>query len=272
MKAIYNSWVLPLKKIGLEIQNRAFCYGDGLFETIVTGPERINLLPYHTDRLTRACKILNIEIPSDIQRLEKMIGELISVNELSGDVRAKIQIWRKPGGLYEPEESTSSYLLTVSPTDYPFYSSIDQIGVSKNAKLVYHQLSFAKTISALPYVMAGMEKKERGMDELIITNGEGKVAECISSNLFWLKDAQLCTPSLKTGCVAGTMRAYLLETLSNQGQKLLETKVAPGELKVADSVFLTNAAGIRWVRQFEDKAYANPAEYIQPLIKQPLQP
>lgn len=272
MKAIYNSRVLPLEKIGLEIHNRAFCYGDGLFETIVTGPERINMVRYHVDRLTRASRILNIEIPFDAQLLEKMIAQLISANELAGNVRLRLQLWRNPGGLYEPEQGTSSFLLTASPSQYSFYGSIDQIGISKNARVVHHPLSFAKTMSALPYVMAGMEKKETGMDELIITNGQDVVAECIYSNLFWLKNGTFYTPSLKTGCIAGTMRAYLLETLADQGQKLLEVEARPRELKEADSVFLTNAAGIRWVRQFEDIAYADPADSVQSLIKLPRQP
>jgi len=270
MKAIYNSRILPLEKISLEIHNRAFCYGDGLFETIVTGPERISLTHYHMARLTKASALLHIQIPFEAELLEKMMEQLKKVNKTEGECRFRLQVWRSSGGLYEPIQNSSEFLLTCDATSYPFYGSIDSLGISKNAKVTHHKLSFAKTMSAMIYVVAGLERKQTDYDDLIITNGQDQVAESISSNIFWLKDDIVYTPALASGCVEGTMRCFLIESLSEQGRSVEEVMASKEVLTDADAIFLSNAAGIRWVKQFEGKKYENPAEYLRSHITPPL--
>ena len=269
MKAIYNSRILPLEEINLEIHNRAFCYGDGLFETIVTGPDRINLTHYHTARLAKACALLHIEIPIDAQMLGKMMKELRKANQVKGNCRFRLQVWRDSGGLYEPLNTSASYLLTCDATTYPFYGSIDCLGVSENARVTYHQLSFAKTMSAMPYVVAGLERKQSAYDDLIITNEKGDLAEAIVSNLFCMKDGKFYTPHSASGCIEGTMRAYLLEKMKDQAEQV---NLSIDDLKNADAIFLTNAAGIRWVKEFQGKGHQNPGEHLQPYFTQLLQP
>lgn len=269
MKAIYNSRVLPLEKIGLENHNRAFCYGDGLFETIVTGPERINLTHYHMARLAKACALLHIEISFDAQLLEKMMEQLRIENQIGGDCRFRLQVWRSSGGLYEPLEKGCEFLLTAEATSYPFYGSIDLLGISEKAKVTHYELSFAKTMSSMPYVVAGLERRHSEFDDLIITNEQGEIAEAIVSNIFWITDDQWYTPALSTGCIQGTMREYLMDRPNNQVSMVHANTEA---LREADSIFLTNAAGIRWVRKFDRQTYQDPAGYIQPYFTQPQLP
>ena len=259
MKAIYNSRILPIEKIGLETHNRAFCYGDGLFETIVTGPDRINLVPLHAARLTKACSILDIEIPFDGKLLAQMLNELKVANALTGQLRFRVQLWREPGGLYQPEKQKAQYLITVSPTDRPFYSSIAQLGVSHRTHVCHHVLSFAKTMSAMPYVLAGLERKGSGYDDLVITDSQGHIAECIVSNIFWTKGGKVYTPSTATGCVDGVMRQYLIAQFTKVGKVVEEVMASANVLEEADAVFLTNASGVQWVTAFgEHKQYVKP--------------
>jgi len=143
MKAIYNSRALPLEKISLEISNRAFCYGDGLFETIVTGPERINLTHYHMARLVKACALLHIEISFDAQLLENMMDDFRVATEIDGDARFRLQVWRQSGGLSEPHFHEASFLLTCDTAYYPFYSHPARIRLTPNPPLAHHPLSLS---------------------------------------------------------------------------------------------------------------------------------
>lgn len=264
MKAIYNSRILPEEEIDLHIRNRAFCYGDGLFETIVTGPERINLLPLHIARLSQACATLNLEIPFNEQELEKEIGQLKTANELTGQLRIRVQVWREEGGLYEPCQNGSAYLITMAQNISPFYSNIRRLSVSQKAKLSWHALSFAKTMSALPYVLAGLERRQNSYDDLIICDGQGNMAECVASNIFWVKDKEVYTPDLSSGCVSGTMRQYLISRLERAGMAVQEVMQTPEQLSEADHLFLSNASGIQWVQSFEDKTrYSDPRSLLE---------
>ncbi|MCE7993218.1 MAG: aminotransferase class IV [Roseivirga sp.] len=263
MKAIYNSRILPEEEIDLHIRNRAFCYGDGLFETIVTGPDRINLLALHIARLSKACAVLNLVIPFNQQELEEQIDQLKTANELTGQLRILIQVWREEGGLYQPSENQSAYLITIAKSNSPFYSGIERLSVSAQAKLNWHALSFAKTMSALPYVLAGVERGQRSSDDLIICDGQGNIAECVASNIFWVKDKEVYTPDLNSGCVNGTMRQHLISQLKVADLQVHEVMQSPEQLHAADHVFLSNTSGIQWVQQFEDKTlYSDPKDLL----------
>ena len=62
-----------------------------------------------------------------------------------------------------------------------------RIGLCTSAKLVHDSLSSLKTISALPYVKAGIEKNEQGWDDALLMNAQNAVSESIASNLFLVK-------------------------------------------------------------------------------------
>ena len=69
------------------------------------------------------------------------------------------------------------------------------------------------------------------------------------ANLFWTKDGKLFTPSLRTGCLAGTTREYILENIECK-----EVEVGIDEINRADSIFLTSAGlGIARVGEFDGK-------------------
>ncbi len=273
MKAIYNSRVLPEEEIELQFRNRAFCYGDGLFETIVTGPDRINLLPYHIARLTDGCKALDLQIPFEQRQLEQLLKSLETANNLTGEIRFRIQLWRQAGGLYEPTQQQCDYLITAVESTSPFYSMAGSLSVSQKAKLGWHALSFAKTMSALPYVLAGLERKQSTYDELILTDGMGNIAECVASNIFWVKDESVFTPKLQSGCVRGTMRDFIISQFAQAEMPVLEVMEPLASLLEADQVFISNASGIKWISRFEDKAdFSDPKTLLQRVAILPQQP
>tara|TARA_R110001592_G_scaffold86428_5_gene254953 strand:+ start:293 stop:1099 length:807 start_codon:yes stop_codon:yes gene_type:complete len=268
MKAIFNSRLIEIDSIKLDTKNRAFCYGDGLFETIVTGPNRINLTDFHLERLIRACKVLDLDPPLfSFQDLNDMISQLADINQLNGDLRIRLQVWREDGGLYTPQQSVCSFMLQVAETSKPAFTEGGSIGISTTSKVSHTAISFAKTMSALPYVLAGIEMQQKKLDEIILLDALGNLAETHSSNLFWIVGDEIFTPSFKTGCIEGIMRRLILETL-----EVTEVMAKPERLLQADSIFTSNASGIRHFTSFENKRYLNPNEKLKEVIKllQPL--
>ena len=224
---------------------------------------RINFIPLHIARLTRACALLKITLPFDETSLNQQITSLKRANSLVGQTRVRVQLWRNSGGLYTPDKSTASYLITATVSNRPFYSSINQLSVSHNAHVGWHALSFAKTMSAMPYVLAGLEKKEGPYEDLIITDHQKHIAECIASNIFWSHQGQVFTPALTTGCVNGTMRQHLITKLIEAKINVHEVTEPLSSLLKAESVFTCNASGIAWVQKFEDQvSYTNPESLL----------
>lgn len=268
MKAIFNSRLVEIDSLTLNPKNRAFCYGDGLFETIVTGPNRINLTGFHFERLTRACKIFDLDpLPFSSQDLKEMISQLTDINKLNSITRARIQVWREDGGLYSPERSTSSFLLQVAETTKSAFEKRGEIDISVSSKTCYTAISFAKTMSALPYVLAGIEMRQKKIDEIILLDSQGNLAETHSSNLYWIENGMIFTPSLQTGCIEGVMRRFILEAL-----EVKEVMVGPEVLKRAESIFTSNASGICYFSSYGNTKYKSPEKELKKVLRllQPL--
>jgi branched-chain amino acid aminotransferase len=104
-------------------------------------------------------------------------------------------------------------------------------------------------------VLAARYARREGFDEGLIWNGES-VAEASSSNVFIIKEQQLITPPLSSGCLSGVMRKYLLAHASTCGLDPVEKKISANELLEADGMLLTNVIqGIRWVKKYREREY-----------------
>jgi len=72
-------------------------------------------------------------------------------------------------------------------------------------------LAGLKTTSYAENVVALAEAKRRGGTEAIFANLAGHLCEGTGSNVFYVVDGELRTPSLASGCLAGVTRALILE-------------------------------------------------------------
>lgn len=274
MKAIFNSRIIDTSKPLIPSSNRAFCYGDGLFETIVTGPDRIDLIGSHLGRMERGCQVLGMDFPAVLteEYLRESIDQLVAENGIKGSIRTKLMVWRNEGGLYAPEESSSNYLLECKPATKRFFRSAEEIGVSEVYHTHWSPISFAKTMNALNYVLAGKEMTSKGWDDIILTDYQGHISESHIANAFWITDGQLYTPPLSTGCIEGVMRQTIVKIATDLGLPVTEKHGSANELKHAQSIFSTNASGISWFKKFNGVFLDSPEAILSPILKQLLRP
>lgn len=93
-----------------------------------------------------------------------------------------------------------------------------------------------KSCNYLENILALEEAKSKGFDEAIRLNERGEITSACMANIFWIKSSEIFTPSLKTGCLAGTTREFILEN-----QEVSEVKESLKTLEDADAIFLTSA-------------------------------
>jgi branched-chain amino acid aminotransferase len=106
--------------------------------------------------------------------------------------------------------------------------------------------------------LAALYTKEKKLNDCLVLNSNGNIADSTIANVFIIKDGVVFTPSLSEGCISGVMRRFLIEKLRSTDFELREEALAIKNLEEADEVFLTNAIkGIRWVKQFRYKIYPN---------------
>lgn len=255
MEVIYNGQGISEKEMKLSFQDRAFQYGDGLFETIILKNGNIRFLPYHLDRLGNGMNILGYEPAAHLSltRLREYILHLVQINRAEENARIKLQVWRGWGGLYAPENNKANFLISAIavPPQKPLH--LNKVSFSQNVKLSHTLTSSLKTINCLPYILAGLEKKERVLDEIILLDQQGHIAECGAANIFWIKNGVFYTPSLKTGCVAGVMRRHILERCREKAIQVIETTSPKEELLKAEAAFTCNVAGLNMIKSIDHK-------------------
>jgi 4-amino-4-deoxychorismate lyase len=249
---ILNGTVLPNQEFTITTNNRAFSYGDGLFETIVVKNGLVLYLNDHFKRISEGLSILAIHSPfkKGADEFASIVYEVLA-NHTIKDARVKLQVWRKQGGYVTPESYDADYLIAITELK-PAIPIKEKALVSEQIKLTPSVLSPYKTLNFLPYILAGIEKKKRNCDEIILTNTDGYVAEASSSNLFWTKDNTLYTPSTDTGCIHGIMRKQILNFCKQEGIVIREGFFLAKELETADSIFTSNVTGLSLIEKLND--------------------
>lgn len=256
MFLVYNSDILAETDFQIFANDRAFRYGDGLFETVRYERNRIQFWPDHFARLTVGMKALHLNMPSGLTEItvHQLITDLLVANQLTDQpARIKIQVWRQTGGLYTPTTNRANILITAQPGRPFAITERANVGIYEAVRLTYSPFSGVKTLNSLPYVMAGIAKQERGLDDVILLHDgpDGYLAECQASNLFWFDEGVLFTPSVETGCVNGVMRQHILQKAAAVGQPINVGFHKPQILSFAEAVFACNVSGIQWIRAVE---------------------
>ena len=259
----YNGSLIPSLSAPLEIHNRGFQYGDGIFETIIIENGVIRFFDEHWERLLNGVQLLKLELSFDKSKLLEMIQQLQLENKLlHKNVRAKLLVWRKAGGLYMPLESQSEFCLVMQDFQRKSVQYFSKVEISNRVQLYKSQWSHMKTISAFPYIMAGIEKNERQLEELILLNQDGFIAEASASNIYFFDVGKkiLYTPSLESACINGVSRRFLFKNAVTKNIKVEEVMWQVADIKANFLVFAINVAGLNQITNIGSMQFEkNPA-------------
>ena len=255
---IFNQQILRKEGFQIPIANRAFLYGDGLFESVKIINGKPFNLDVHLKRLFSAALLLHLEINVSRNDFQDDIEILIKENNIKKGGNLKILVFREEGGKYLPENNQASSLIMSETSDKNSFSLNKkglELGLFKTQLKPMNKLSNYKTISALQSVICSLDARQKGKDDCLMFNTENRIIESANSNIFYVKNNIIFTPQLREGCVDGTMRNCIL-SLKDLDYKIVENEVKIGDILEAEEVFLTNAIeGVRWVSYIKEQQF-----------------
>lgn len=261
MKVNYNGELIDAADAQFGIENRAFRYGDGLFETIRFQNGKLLFWEDHYYRMMGGMCLLRMDIPIhwNMEYIEEELMSLVEANGATPAMRVRLSVFRNDGGLYTPEDRGGQFIAECVALEEETYQWSDEqmeIDVFYDHRKGVSDISNAKTTNCLIYTLAGIYRKENALDDAILINVDNKLLESVSSNLFLIKDDVLLTPPLSDGCVEGVMRKQIIKLAEEMGKKLEEKSLTSFDMTKADEVFLTNViTGIRPVTNYKKKEY-----------------
>ncbi|MCJ8163555.1 aminotransferase class IV [Pontibacter sp. E15-1] len=243
---LYNNQFIPEEELRLPLSNRAFQYHDGFFETVMVRNGQVSFWEAHLERIREAARALQLELPALLfsNAFTDRLLALAHGQQAVHAARIKLKIWRKGGGLYTPETNQVDWLATAQPASLPD-TRLLEVGVCQQIHTLPSPFSHFKGPNAPLYVLAGLEKKARRMDDMLLLDKNGAVSELISANVWWIKDEVLYTPPLETGCVNGVLRRSIFRWCATRQAPVSEQMAGTDALLEADTVFASNVTGIK---------------------------
>ena len=245
-------------------QNRAFLYGDAVFETVKIVNSKILFLEDHYFRLMSSMRVIRMEIPMDftMEYFEEQILALARSKELEFSARARITVYRNDGGYYLPLDNTVSFLVNVENLDNTLYSISQKeyiVDLYTDFYVTRQLLSSIKTTNKIINITGSIFANENALDNCLLLNDSKNVVEALQGNIFMLKGNTLITPPVSEGCLNGVMRKQILSLARKiEHIDIVEQAISPFDLQKSDELFITNVIkGIQPITRYRKKEFAS---------------
>jgi branched-chain amino acid aminotransferase len=243
-------------------QNRAFLYGDAVFETVKIVNSKILFLEDHYFRLMSSMRVVRMEIPMNftMEYFEEQLLSLVIDTAFSNSCRARITVFRNDGGYYLPQTNTVSFLIHVVSLEdalYSFPQKEYEVDLFKDFYVTKQLLSSIKTTNRMLNIAASIFASENGFDNCLLLNDSKNVVEAIQGNVFMILGNKLITPPVSEGCLNGVMRKQILEIAKKIASlEVVEEVISPFDLQKADELFVTNVIkGIQPITKYRKKDF-----------------
>ncbi len=229
----------------VDLQDRAFHYGDGLFETLLLENGELRFWPAHYQRLSESAQRLLIACPDKLW----FEHELQPYIALKKRLVIKILLSRGSGGrgIQLPKKDSSNV--------YLLHYNADNIVLNQSIKAIFSEITLPenqnlagiKHLNRLDYTLAAASLQQYPtFDEALLMDKHGHVIEGIIHNLFFVRDGIFYTADLSRCGVNGVMRRIILKKLKQMGKKVKIGDYLRSDVLAADECFVCNSVqGIR---------------------------
>lgn len=245
MYVCLNGTILPAAQAHVSVFDHGFLYGAGLFETMRTVGGRPMFWEAHERRLRESAQALGIREFPDAATLEQQMVATVRANSLE-EAYVRLTITRGEGALGPSGTSceTPTVVIYAKPLVLPPAHVYEQ---GRDLMLLATRRSSPETsirVKSLNYLnslLAYAELEARGGREGVQLTSDGAVAEGAVSNLFFVVDQELWTPSLDTGILPGITRDWVIQTAKRHGIPVREHCFTVSDLQQATEAFTTSS-------------------------------
>lgn len=244
--AYVNGQYVRKEEASISIYDHGFLYGDGVYEAIRSYDCVVFMLREHLDRLYESAQSIKLNIPFEKDELSKVIVEVLKRNQLkNGYVRVVVSRGEGKMGV-DPRNCPKATVVVMAEQREPLFGAKVR-GIFAVISSLRRTPSWSldpriKTLNYLNNIMAKVEAIESGVEEAIMLNEQGYVAETSTENIFVVKNGAVATPHPSLGVLKGITRDVVIRIAKELGYVLEERSITVHELYNADEVFVTGTA------------------------------
>ncbi|MDK2918772.1 MAG: hypothetical protein PWQ37_1505 [Candidatus Petromonas sp.] len=234
MYIFFNNEIIKSDSICILPISEGFMYGYGLFETIKVAGGKMYFFHEHVKRLLKGCQILDLNFNIDLVDLEKYCYDLIDKNKLfSGALRIS----------YSKNKEDCNLLISTRNSIYhdEDYEKGFKLCFSDMKRNPYSPLVRVKSNNYMENLLARKKAKDSGYDEALFFNVHGEICEGTISNIFFVKNEGIFTPTIECGILSGILRSKVIEIINENNLKIDIGRYKKDFLYDCDEIFITNS-------------------------------
>ncbi len=244
MKVYIDGKYCDEKNAKISVFDHGLLYGDGIFEGIRAYNGRVFKLKEHIDRLFCSAKAILLDIPMSHADIMKAVVDTCRRNKLR-ECYIRLLVTRGVGTLgLNPNRCKRPSVIVIAdkiqlyaPEMYERGMAIVTVPTTRN---LHNAVNPAiKSLNYLNNILAKIEANIAGVEEAIMLNSDGYVAECTGDNIFILKGGKMFTPPLSAGALYGITRGVVIELARAAGIDVSEPNLTRYDMFNADECFLT---------------------------------
>ncbi|ESU31910.1 branched-chain amino acid aminotransferase [Bacillus sp. 17376] len=242
-----NGQFVSKKDAVVSVYDHGFLYGDGVFEGIRVYEGNVFRLQDHVNRLYDSAKSIMLSIPYSKQELSDLVVETLRVNGLlNAYIRVVVSrgvgnLGLDPSSCARPQVIVIAEELALFPKEL-YESGIEIVTVATRRNRSDVLSPKVKSLNYLNNILVRIEAGLSGVNEALMLNDQGYVAEGSADNVFIVKNGEILTPPGYVGALEGITRNAIMEIAHNLGFLMREEVFTRHDVYVADEVFLTGTA------------------------------
>ena len=235
----YNGTVSELENLTVSANDRAFYFGDGVYDAVMCRNNIPYLLDLHIDRIYKNCTLLDINPPIDKTELKNLICDLVK----KVDAKEKFVYFHISRGTMLRDHAYGSLVgnLFISITERTTADHSEKMKCTL-AKDIRYEMCNIKTLNLLPSVLTAQQSKINACDEAIMYRSESFVTEGSHSNVSILKNGTLITAPSDNYILPGVTRAHLLKIAYQNKIPVEERRYSISELLNADEIIISSSS------------------------------
>ena len=235
----------------VSVFDHGFLYGDGVYETIRSYEHRIFMRDEHIARLYRSAEAIGLTVPVPYKSWPDLLHDAMTRNHVGNpqrDAYLRITVSRGVGEIgLDPSLCPVPTLVIMAKPLVPPPATFYETGVTLIVAHTRRNLASAlspqiKSTNFLNNILAKREAIAAGAFDGILLNWEEHLTECTVSNLFFVANGTLCTPSVECGLLDGITRNVVIQLAREAAISVEEGRFSADRLFQADECFLTNTS------------------------------
>lgn len=243
-----NGRLLTPARAKIQVIDRGFAFGDGVFETLRSYRGDIFMFSQHLDRLFGSLRALRFNYGFDKDHIREAVEKTLKKNRLlKNDAYIKIMVTRgeHTGDLSFSGKYNASLIIITKKLQAPppvFYSKGVDIVSSTIKRISTRNPAYThKLMNYFENLYAKNEALLKNAYEALFLTDDKLVLEGAVTNIFIVRKDTVYTPSLSQNILPGVTRNAVIGLCRENDIKLREKKIHYRDLIDAKEVFLTNS-------------------------------